>query len=253
MAYKKSFKKFNRRDFTRPSAPDDVQQLWGLHTVEEAMRNPRRVHLRLLATENAWRKISHHAPASLQPEIVRPQEIDKILGRDTVHQGVLLESRPLEPLSLEELPHEGIVLALDQVTDPHNVGAIARTAAAFGVKAIVMTERYSPQAQGVLAKSASGGLEHVPLVLVKNLRNAVAAAKEKGFSVVGLDSEGEKPLDGLKFSMPVFLILGAEGKGLRSSVREDCDHLARIDMPGVIKSLNVSNAAALSLYIISQK
>jgi 23S rRNA (guanosine2251-2'-O)-methyltransferase len=253
MAYRKSFKKFKPRRFERAPVAQGMQQLWGLHTVEEALRNPRREHLRLVATENAWRKLRDNVGTALQPEIVRPQEIDRILGKDTVHQGVLLESKPLPALGIEDLPRDGVVLALDQVTDPHNVGAIARTAAAFGVKAIVMTERYSPQAQGVLAKSASGGLEHVPLIYVKNLRHAIAAAKDQSLAVIGLDSEADTALDALKISSAVFLILGAEGKGLRPSVREDCDQLARLDMPGVIKSLNVSNAAALALYMISKK
>jgi 23S rRNA (guanosine2251-2'-O)-methyltransferase len=252
MAYSKNFKKFKPRRPERAGVSSGAQQLWGLHTVEEALRNPAREHLRLVATENAWRKLSQGVKTSLNPEIVRPQEIDKILGKDTVHQGVLLESKPLAAPELEDV-HDGIVLALDQITDPHNVGAILRTAAAFDVKAVVMTERYSPQAQGVLAKSASGGLEHVPLIFVKNLRAAIKTAKQNAFTVVGLDSDGAEQLSNLKVQMPLFLVLGAEGKGLRHGVREDCDNLARIDMPGAIKSLNVSNAAALTLYIIAQK
>jgi 23S rRNA (guanosine2251-2'-O)-methyltransferase len=252
MVYKKNFHKSKERRFERASVPSNVQQLWGLHTVEEALRNPARAHVRLVATENAWRKLSESVSIKLNPEIVRPQEIDKILGKDTVHQGVLLETRPLPAPGLEDV-HDGIVLALDQITDPHNVGAIARTAAAFGVSAIVMTERHSPDAQGVLAKSASGGLEHVPLIYVKNLRAAIDTVKRNAFTVVGLDSEGEKQLSDLSVQAPLFLVLGAEGKGLRHSVREDCDHLARIDMPGAIKSLNVSNAAALALYIVAKK
>ncbi|MES2906702.1 MAG: RNA methyltransferase substrate-binding domain-containing protein, partial [Pseudomonadota bacterium] len=138
MSSKQNFRPFkrrkNHREHSRAPAADGVQQLWGLHTVEEALRNPRREHLRLMATENAWRKLEDTG-AKIQPTLVRPQEIDKILGRDTVHQGVLLESRPLASPSLEDLESEGCVLALDQITDPHNVGAILRTAAAFGVKA----------------------------------------------------------------------------------------------------------------------
>ncbi|MES2906587.1 MAG: RNA methyltransferase, partial [Pseudomonadota bacterium] len=126
------------------------------------------------------------------------------------------------------------------------------TAAAFGVKAIIMTERYSPQAHGVLGKSASGALEHVPIITVKNLRQSFDVMKEKNFTVVGLDSEGEKNLSQLKLKMPILLVLGAEGKGVRPSVRESCDYLARLDLPGAIKSLNVSNAAALALYVAHQ-
>ncbi len=255
MAFKKPFKKpwpRRPRASSRLQAKEGIQQLWGLHTVEEALRNPRREPVRLIATENAWRKLSAAVSSPLQPEIVRPQEIDKILGKDTVHQGVLLETHPLPQPALEDMPPEGCILALDQITDPHNVGAILRTATAFGVKAIIMTERYSPEAQGVLAKSASGGLEHVPLVLVKNLKQAISTCKQRGFTAVGLDSEGREALDQLSFTLPILLVLGAEGKGLRQAVREECDALARIDLPGEIKSLNVSNAAALAMYILQR-
>lgn len=231
---------------------EGVQQLWGLHTVEEALRNPKRKYRRLLATENAWRKLQEINPG-IAPEIVRPQELDKILGRDTVHQGVLLETDPLPFPPLDTIAAEGVLLALDQITDPHNVGAILRTASAFAVKGVIMTERYSPQMQGVLAKSASGALEHVPLHLVKNLRQSMATLKERGFTIIGLDSDGAQALPDLNIKPPLLLVLGAEGKGLRQSVREDCDHLARIDLPGNIKSLNVSNAAALALFIAAQK
>ncbi len=248
-----------RRDYARKPSPhrnlsmlEGVQQLWGLHTVEAALLNPKRRHQRLLATENAWKKLESTG-AQIKPEIVHPRDLDKLLGRDTVHQGVLLESYPIPSPALEKAEAKGCFLALDQITDPHNVGAILRTASAFNVRGIIMTERYSPQMQGVLAKAASGALEYVPLHLVKNLRKSMAALKERGFTAVGLDSEGPETLDALNVKLPLLLVLGAEGKGLRPSVREDCDNLARIDLPGDIKSLNVSNAAALALYIAAQK
>jgi len=146
----------------------------------------------------------------------------------------------------------GIVLVLDQITDPHNVGAILRTAAAFAVTAIVTTARHSPDATGVLAKSASGALELVPIVIVQNLARALTGLKERGFLTVGLDSSAPDDLAALELRAPLALVLGAEGKGLRQLTGETCDRLARLDLPGAIKSLNVSNATALALYIASR-
>jgi 23S rRNA (guanosine2251-2'-O)-methyltransferase len=158
---------------------------------------------------------------------------------------------PVQPL--DEIAPEGLVLVLDQITDPHNVGAILRSAAAFAVKAVVTTARHSPEATGVLAKSASGALDIVPLVTVQNLARALIALRDRGFMLVGLDSEGNADLSDLPLKAPLALVLGAEGKGLRQLTRETCDQLARIDLPGAIRSLNVSNAAALALYVASRK
>jgi 23S rRNA (guanosine2251-2'-O)-methyltransferase len=169
-----------------------------------------------------------------------------------VHQGLLAEADPLLSPEIEDLAAAGIVLVLDQITDPHNVGAILRTAAAFAVAAIVITARHSPEATGVLAKSASGALEVVPIVAVQNLARALAALKESGFLVVGLDSDAPDDLASLQVKAPLALVLGAEGKGLRQGTRAACDRLARLDLPGAIKNLNVSNAAALALYIASR-
>jgi 23S rRNA (guanosine2251-2'-O)-methyltransferase len=166
---------------------------------------------------------------------------------------LLAEADPLDAPDLSDLAEEGIVLVLDQITDPHNVGAILRSAAAFGVKALVTTARHSPEATGVLAKSASGALDYVPMVTVQNLARGLAALRERGFLLVGLDSEGETDLAATPLRAPLALVLGAEGKGLRQLTRETCDHTARLDLPGAIKSLNVSNAAALALYVATTR
>ena len=242
-----------RRESLRPEGEGPVV-MYGWHTVTAALRNPARQLRKLLATDNAARRLSDEGiTPSIAPEIVRPSAIAERLLPDAVHQGLYLEADALPSPAIEKLPAQGVVLVLDQITDPHNVGAIFRSAAAFAVTAIVTTERHSPDATGALAKAASGALEHVPFVSVQNLARGLAALKENGFTVVGLDSEGDGDLADLPLRAPVALVLGAEGKGLRQLTRETCDHLARIDVPGAIKSLNVSNAAALALYVASRK
>jgi 23S rRNA (guanosine2251-2'-O)-methyltransferase len=237
----------------RTTAPDGPALLYGWHTVKAALENPARRIRRLLATENALRRLADDGvPLPVKPELVRPDVIDARLGPDAVHQGLLVEADPLPVPSIDELGAEGIVLVLDQITDPHNVGAILRSAAAFAVKAIVTTARHSPEATGVLAKSASGALELVPIVLVQNLARGMEELRQRGFLLVGLDSTGDADLADVTLRAPVALVLGAEGKGLRQLTRSTCDRLARIDLPGEIKSLNVSNAAALGLYVASR-
>ena len=224
--------------------------LYGWHTVTAALANPARHIRKLLLTENAARRLAdENVPTRIAPEMVRPDIIDRRLGPDAVHQGLLAEADPLPSPDIDTLAQDGIVLVLDQITDPHNVGAIMRSAAAFAVKAIVTTARHSPEATGVLAKSASGALELVPLVLVPNLARALTELNENGFMTVGLDSEGSEDLAAIQLRQPLALVLGAEGKGLRQLTRETCSAVARLDMPGEIKSLNVSNAAVLALYI----
>ena len=227
--------------------------LYGWHTVTAALGNPARHIRKLLATENAVRRLADdHIEPPKTLEVVRPDTIAARLTADAVHQGLLAEADPLPSPDIEDLPAAGIVLVLDQITDPHNVGAILRTAAAFAVAAIVTTARHSPEATGVLAKSASGALELVPIVTVQNLARGIAALKERGFLVVGLDSEAADELPAIPLQAPLALVLGAEGKGLRHGTRAACDRLVRLDLPGAIKSLNVSNAAALALYIASR-
>jgi 23S rRNA (guanosine2251-2'-O)-methyltransferase len=239
---------WRERDKDRDS--DGPAILYGWHTVTLALANPARRIRKLLLTENAARRLAdENIDTRIAPEIVRPGQIDQLLGPDAVHQGLLAECDPLPSPDIDTLAPEGLVLVLDQITDPHNVGAILRSAAAFAVKAIVTTARHSPEATGVLAKSASGALELVPLITVQNLARALTRLNERGFLTVGLDSEGADNLGAVALREPLALVLGAEGKGLRQLTRETCSVVARLDMPGEIKSLNVSNAAVLALYI----
>jgi 23S rRNA (guanosine2251-2'-O)-methyltransferase len=226
--------------------------LYGAHAVREALVAGKRKLLTLYATENAAPRIAEAARAAgLEPRLVDARELSKRLGEDAVHQGLLLEARPLPEADIGDIEtNSGVVLALDQITDPHNVGAILRTAGAFGVDALILTERHSPEFSGVLAKAASGALEHVTIVSVVNLARALEELSGRGYRVVGLDSQGEGSLETIALTKPLALVLGAEGKGLRRLTRERCDMVARLDMPGPIKSLNVSNACAAALTIL---
>jgi 23S rRNA (guanosine2251-2'-O)-methyltransferase len=242
------------REGSQGSAADTPAILYGWHPVKAALENPARHIRRLLATENALRRLNEEqVPLRVEPELVRPQTIAQRLSPDALHQGLLVEADPLPVPELEDIAPAGIVLVLDQITDPHNVGAIARSAAAFAASAIVTTARHSPEATGVLAKSASGALEYVPLVAVQNLARALVALKERGYLVVGLDSSGAVDFAEAAVRSPLALVLGAEGKGLRQLTLATCDQVARLDVPGRIKSLNVSNAAALALYLASKR
>ena len=235
-------------------AGDGAVILYGWHTVKAALENPARRIRRLFATENAARRLSEDGlAAGIETELVRPDAIAHRLGPDAVHNGLLAEADPLPSPELDELEPAGIVLVLDQITDPHNVGAILRTAAGFAVAAVVTTARHSPEATGVLAKSASGALEYVPIVTVQNLARALEALRERGYLLVGLDSTGDIDLGDAPLHAPLALVLGAEGKGLRQLTRSTCDQVARLDLPGRIKSLNVSNAAALALYVATKR
>jgi 23S rRNA (guanosine2251-2'-O)-methyltransferase len=238
----------------RPGIPEGVAILYGWHTVAAALANPRRIVRKITATENAAHRLTEEGLAlPVAPEIVRPDAIAARLSPDAVHNGLLVEAEPLPALELEDIADEGTVLVLDQITDPHNVGAILRSAAAFDVKAVVTTGRHSPEATGVLAKSASGALDLMPMAMVQNLARALTALKERGWLTVGLDSEGETDLAAADLREPLALVLGAEGRGLRQLTRETCDIRARLELPGVLKSLNVSNAAAIALYAARQR
>jgi len=241
-------KKAKRRDKARNGDGKHIQ-LFGLHAVEAALANEKRPVLALQATENAAHRLKPLIDKrGLAVDTVLPKDLDRLLGPDTVHQGVLLEAGPLPLLGLDDVDPNGILLVLDQVTDPHNVGAALRSAAAFGAAGLVLTERHSPPLSGVLAKAASGALDLIPIVQVKNLAQALNDLGERGVMCVGLAEEAEIALEDTAVSRPLALVLGAEGKGLRQLTRERCDCLRRISTVNALASLNVSNAAAIGLH-----
>jgi len=230
-----------------------VVRIYGFHAVSAALNAPRRTLVRLYATAAAAERLAESIKRrGVETRVVGGDEIAARLPKDAVHQGLLLEAEPLAPIDISDLPANGLVVVLDQVTDPHNVGAILRTSAAFAVDALVTTERHSPEFSLALAKSASGGLEHVPLSSVTNLARALEQLGDLGYWRVGLDSEATAVLGGEPLSRPLALVLGAEDKGLRRLTRENCDLLARLDLPGAIKSLNVSNACAIALALTTR-
>ncbi len=232
---------------------NDVARIYGFHAVTAALRAPRRELIRLYATTAAAERLAGEISArGVETKIVAAEDIAARLSRDAVHQGVLLEAKPLATIDISELPARGLVLALDQITDPHNVGAILRTAAAFAVDAMITTERHTPEFTGALTKSASGGLEHVPVCEVTNLARALEELGDLGYWRIGLDSEAPAVFAEGPLFRPLALVLGAEDKGLRRLTRERCDALARLELPGAIKSLNVSNACAIALALATR-
>ncbi len=235
-------------------APEGRVFLYGMHTVELALANPRRRVHAIYATRNARARLEERGVIfPVEPEEVAVRWIDQRVGEDAVHQGVLVETETLEPVPLTGLGKARMILALDQVTDPHNVGAIMRSAVALGADALLTPSRHSPEETGVLAKAASGAVDLLTHIEVVNLAKALLVLKGEGFTIIGLDSAGPAPLEETDAGRRTVLVLGAEGKGLRPVTREACDALARVDVPGAIKSLNVSNAAVLSLYIVGKK
>lgn len=250
----------HRRFHNKPPKPapgtrdDGNHVLYGIHTVAEALKNPNRRFVKLVGTENGLTRLKEEiGDLPTQPETTAIDDISRQLPKDAVHQGVLLIAEPLPTLALDAIGGDGLVLALDQVTDPHNVGAILRSAAAFAVTAVIVTGRHSPEVTGVMAKAASGALEHVPFVEVRNLAKALEELGGRGFQRIGLDSDGEFIIGDIEVRRPVCLVLGAEGKGLRPVTRAACDAIVRLPMPGAIRSLNVSNAAAVALYALNQR
>ena len=234
--------------------------LWGWHAVSAALANPLRGKpRRLLATEDRARKITEQFGHIATLEVMEPRAIDAVLPAGAVHQGLALKPEPLEPLTLDELADAGLtgegngfILMLDQVTDPQNVGAIFRSAAAFGARGIVLQERHCPALTGALAKAAAGAVDALPYVRVTNLSRALEQLSDMGWRAVGLSGAADEALDSVLDGRPTVLVLGSEGEGIRRLVSEHCDALGRIPMPGGFESLNVSAAAAVALYEVSR-
>lgn len=236
----------------RPSPTGDSVLIYGLHAVAAALANPNRTVLSLRVTANAAARL---APAlvgrTITPRLTTPADLDRLLGPGAVHQGVVIEAAPLPQPELEDLARASLLVLLDQVTDPHNVGAILRSAAAFGAGGLVVTQRHAPALSAALAKAASGALEHVPVVAVTNLARGLARLGDLGFTRIGLEGSGSEPLEQVLPPPPVALVLGAEDKGLRRLTKEHCDRLCRLSTSGPLASLNVSNAAAIALHAVT--
>lgn len=237
---------------------DGPASLWlfGLHAVRDALVNPKRVKLRLVVTKNAHDKLAAEIAASgMDAEMSEPRHFDVPLDPQSVHQGAAIEVMPLVWGSVSEVcatrGDAPLVLLLDRVSDPHNVGAILRSAEVFGARAVIAPQRHSAPETGALAKAASGALERQPYLRVQNLSNSMRALKEMGYFLIGLDGTAKETLDMTLAKLPPVatgLVLGAEGPGLRHLTRETCHSLAKIDFAGAFGSLNVSNAAAVGLY-----
>lgn len=231
--------------------------VWGRHPVLAALANPARKGMgRLLATADRAAELERDDLAhGHRVEVVEVQALDRMLPSGAVHQGLAFKVQPLEGVALEDIaePASGVIVMLDQLTDPQNVGAIFRSALAFGARGIVVQDRHSPALAGALAKASAGATERLPCARVTNLSRALEKLADLGWRAVGLDGAAELTLDQALDEQPTVLVMGSEGDGVRRLVAEHCDLMARIPMPGGFESLNVSNAAAVALYVASCK
>lgn len=257
----------NKKAPPPPKTPIDM--IWGMHAVKEAWSNELRAITAAYATEKASQQLSTSIESAKKQGINRPKlqimerkefEQRLKLSDDLVHQGIAIKVEPLPEVFMDEIlatldkQEKACLLLLDRVTDPHNVGAIMRSAAALGANAIIMQTRHAPSHfNGALAKIASGAVEHMPVILETNLSRAIEAAQERGFHAYAFDERGENVLGKVPMYSKSLIVMGAEGKGVRPSVKESCDHILRLDTKALIYSLNVSNAAAVALYEFSRQ
>jgi len=231
-------------------------RLWGRHPVEAALKNPDRQHRKLWATREGIESLDGELPPDFPVEYADVADLARLVAKDAPHQGLVLECEPLEDRFLDEVadgdPARPVVV-LDQVTDPHNVGAILRSAAAFNAACIITQDRHAPPEGGVVAKSASGALEVVPWIRVVNLARALDELAEAGYWRIGLAGEAEATLAEAMPMGALAIVLGAEGEGLRHNIAAHCDALAKLPISSDIESLNVSNAAAIALYAVATR
>lgn len=234
------------------SAGGSGHWVYGWHAVNAALANPERAIIRILVSNTANDKLKLPERRLPNPHVMEPRELDRILGNDAVHQGIAAEVRPLEPYMIDDIINiqnpKGPILILDQVSDPQNVGAIMRTAAAYDAIAVVFPKDHSAPETPAMAKAACGALDIVKRVQVTNLATAMRELKDAGWWIIGLEGESKTLFSDLKFAEKTVLVLGAEGKGMRRLTADLCDERARLPMGSGMESLNVSNAAAVSLY-----
>jgi len=249
------------KEKSRKDGVDDTLWLFGIHAVRDALLNRDRKKLRLVVTKNAFDRLEAEiATAGIAPEVVEPRAFSVPIDPQSVHQGAAIEVKPLVWGSVSEVcatkGDAPLVLLLDRVTDPHNVGAILRSGEVFGARAVIAPLRHSAPETGALAKTASGALERQPYLRVQNLSNAMRALREMGYFIIGLDGTADETLETRLATLPpvaTALVLGAEGPGLRQLTKDTCHTLSRIDFAGEFGSLNVSNAAAVGLYAVAQR
>lgn len=258
--------KSHRNDRDKQAKPKLKANLYGVHAVSAAWVNPKRQIHALYITDkaldgfdDALKKAQSMGLKRPTPEIIEKSTLDNSTPQGSVHQGIAIQSQPLDEVDIHDIiraeaPKErSVLIMLDQVTDPHNVGAIIRSACAFGANGMVMQKKHAPELTGVLAKTACGGVEHLPVAYETNLTRSIEALQEAGYFAIGLAEEGTVELQSLSTQyQKLVLVLGAEGDGLRRLVREQCDALVALPTAGPISSLNVSNAAAVALYAVSQ-
>lgn len=249
-----SHKPRNKQTFSKGGS-DDKDWIWGIHAVEAALANPSRpAPKRLLATPDRAKRLAPNIAKLPCLQIMEGADIARQLPQGAAHQGLALKIDEPEPLSIAELgtPAQGVIVMLDQITDPQNVGAIFRSAAAFGVRGAILQDRHAPTLSGVLAKTAVGAIDKVPYSRVVNLSRALEELADMGWRAIGLAGEAEETLDVVLDGTPTVLVLGSEGEGVRRLVAEHCDAMGKIAMPGGFESLNVSAAAAIALYEASR-
>ncbi len=262
MKQKHSYKHKTPHNQKNKGAPKSKSHanIWGVHAVSEAWLNPERQIKALYITEQALRNFDNTLAKSKSlsrpaPTVIDKNEIDRMTNA-AVHQGIALDADPVKEHFIQDMVIKAgnqdrtILLMLDQVTDPHNVGAILRSACALGADGLIMQRKHAPELMGVLAKTACGAVEHVPVSYETNLTRTLETLQENGFFAIGLDERGEQPIDKIDVPDKTVLVLGAEGAGLRRLVGETCDTLVRLPTAGPIASLNVSNAAAVALYAL---